>query len=260
MSDSTAVAVIPYQQLEKMAVTVAKSGLFGVKNPDSAMALMMLAQAEGIHPMTAVRDYHIMDVKGRIVVTMKADAMLARFQEVGGRIEWLCNSDVKAEAKFTHPSGGELIMEWTIERARKANLTGKDVWQAYPRAMLKARVISEGIRTILPGVIAGKYNPEEAQHIETVEAISVEQAVQSFDQPGLAGALVTEWLEVISVSPDMPALKAAYQSAFNIAKEARDEKRMGSFTLAYEARKSELQQQQPPPATDKPEPIEGEVI
>src|SRR5207253_3013162 len=42
-------------------------------------------------------------------------------------------------------------------------LAGKDNWKNYPRQMLTARVISEGIRTVLPGVVAGVYTPEENQ-------------------------------------------------------------------------------------------------
>lgn len=232
--------VVPYAQLEKMSVTVAKSGLFGVKNPDAAMALFLLAQAEGIHPMTAVRDYHIMEVKGRIIVAMKADAMLARFQQAGGRIDWLALTDVKAEGKLTHPTAGNITITWTIEQAKKAGLTGKDVWTNYPRAMLRSRVISEGIRTLLPGVIAGKYNPEEAMSIETVEPVSVEQAVQSFDRPGLPQSVVDDWMAVIASAADEKSLRTAYQGAFSEAKNARDEQRMGSFTLAYDARKGEL--------------------
>lgn len=36
----------------------------------------------------------------------------------------------------------------------------------YPRQMLRARVISEGIRTIFPGCIGSFYTPEEAQDFD----------------------------------------------------------------------------------------------
>ena len=77
-------ALVPVDQIERMAISVAKSGLFGVKNPDQAMALMLIAQAEGLHPAIAARDYHI--INGR--PALRADAMLARFQNAGGRVEW----------------------------------------------------------------------------------------------------------------------------------------------------------------------------
>ena len=77
-------ALVPVDQIERMALAVAKSGLFGVKTPDQAMALMLVAQAEGMHPAIAARDYHV--INGR--PTLRADAMLARIQAAGGKVEW----------------------------------------------------------------------------------------------------------------------------------------------------------------------------
>lgn len=45
-------------EIEKMGQYVAKSGLFGVNKPEQAIALLLLAQAEGLHPMEAVKKYH----------------------------------------------------------------------------------------------------------------------------------------------------------------------------------------------------------
>ena len=71
--------LVPVDQITIMANAVAKSGLFGVKTPEQAMALMLIAQAEGNHPAIAARDYHV--IQGR--PALKADAMLARFQQAG---------------------------------------------------------------------------------------------------------------------------------------------------------------------------------
>src|ERR1044071_4624273 len=78
--------VVTFQDMEKMATVIAKSGLFGMKTPDQALALMVIAQAEGLHPGIVARDYHI--IQGR--PTLKADTMLARFQASGGTVEWTC--------------------------------------------------------------------------------------------------------------------------------------------------------------------------
>lgn len=157
--------MIPYADMEKMATVIAQSGLFGVKNPMQALALMLLSQAEGLHPVMAARDYHV--IQGR--PTLKADTMLARFQAAGGSVEWHDYTDRVVSATFSHPRGGKVRVEWTMEMARNANLTGKDVWKQYPRAMLRARVISEGIRTVFPGVLAGMYTPEEVREMVEVK-------------------------------------------------------------------------------------------
>ena len=45
--------LVPVSEIKTMAEAVAKSGLFGVKTADEAMALMLIAQAEGQHPAIA---------------------------------------------------------------------------------------------------------------------------------------------------------------------------------------------------------------
>jgi hypothetical protein len=151
--------LVPVSDLERMAAAVAQSGLFGVKTPAQAMALMLVAQAEGMHPATAARDFHIVD--GR--PALKADAMLARFQAAGGRVRWTEYTAERVAAVFSHAAGGEVELDWTIAQARAAGLATRKPWQQYPRAMLRARVISEGIRTCFPGVAVGTYTVEELQ-------------------------------------------------------------------------------------------------
>lgn len=155
---------ISYADMEKMAAVIANSGLFGVKNPVQALALMLVAQSEGLHPATAARDYHV--IQGR--PSLKADAMLAKFQSAGGKVEWLAYTETRCEAVFSHPQGGKVTVAWTIEMAKAAGLTGKDVWKQFPRAMLRARLISEGIRTIYPAVLCGLYAPEEVADMAEV--------------------------------------------------------------------------------------------
>lgn len=154
--------IIPVDQIQTMAVSVAKSNLFGIKTPDQAFALMLIAQAEGLHPAIAARDYHV--INGR--PTLKADAMLARFQTAGGKLEWKEYTDRAVSAVVSHPQGGSVEIRWTIEMAEKAQLTKNPTWKQYPRQMLRARVISEGIRTVFPGVAVGVYTPEEIEDIQ----------------------------------------------------------------------------------------------
>lgn len=162
MSESKSVALVPFSDLERMGGAIAKSNLFGIKTPDQAVALMLIAQAEGLHPAIAARDYHI--VQGR--PALKADAMLARFQAAGGKVKWGDLTNEKVSATFSHPAGGEATISWSIEEAQRIGLAGKDNWRNYPRAMLRSRVVSEGIRTVFPGCVVGTYTPEEVQDFD----------------------------------------------------------------------------------------------
>ena len=171
--------MIPYADMEKMATVIAQSGLFGVKNPTQALALMLLSQAEGLHPATAARDYHV--IQGR--PTLKADTMLARFQAAGGVVEWHDYTDKVVKATFSHPRGGKVTVAWTLETAKEAELAGKDMWKKFPRAMLRARVISEGIRTVFPGVLAGMYTPEEVRDMQDVKGEAETSGPNPIDPP-----------------------------------------------------------------------------
>lgn len=148
-------------EMEKLAETVAKSQMFGMKTKEQALTLMFVAQSENRHPMSVVMDYHLIHGEP----SLKAEVMLSRFQAAGGKVDWKQYDDTAAEASFSHPAGGKITVRWDMARAKQAGLSGKDNWQHYPAAMLRSRCISEGIRTVYPGATGGFYTPEEVQDI-----------------------------------------------------------------------------------------------
>lgn len=183
---SNALAPVSMSEMQILANAVAGSRLFGITRPEEALSLMAIAQAEGMHPAIAARDYHI--IQGR--PALKADAMLARFQASGGKIEWHMLDDVTADATFSHPQGGVVRISWTMERAKMAGLGGKDMWKKFPRQMLRSRTVSEGIRTVFPGVLVGMYTPEEVRDFDddkvttaSKSQVTVQQANQPQFQP-----------------------------------------------------------------------------
>ena len=113
------------QDIETMAKAITKSGLFGIKTPDQAVALMLVAQSEGRHPASVASEFDI--IQGR--PALKSQAALARFQASGGKIQWTHRGPTKCAAKFNHPQGGELEITWTMDRANAAGLTGKQTWK-----------------------------------------------------------------------------------------------------------------------------------
>jgi hypothetical protein len=153
---------IALSDVMKMADIVAKSGLFGTKTSEQAAALMLLCQAEGMHPMIAARDYDIIQGKP----AKKAVALLAAFQAAGGSVVWHEYTDSKVSATFSHPQGGSLAIEWNLDMARKAGFADKDTWKKFPRQMLSARVISEGVRKVFPAATSNLYVPEEIQDFD----------------------------------------------------------------------------------------------
>ena len=161
-----AVPGIAFNDLDRMARAIAASGLFGMKTPEQAIALCLLAQAEGLHPATAARDYHI--INGRPAMT--ADAILARFQAAGGVVQWEEFTEQRVAGYFSHPKAcpKPVLIDWTIQKATELGLTSKQTWKQFPRAMLRARCASEGVKATYPGVISGVYTPDEAEEMEPV--------------------------------------------------------------------------------------------
>jgi len=155
--------LVSLQDVERIGTIIAQSGLFGAKKPQEAIALCLLAQAYGMHPAMAAQDFDI--IQGR--PAKKSDAMLRTFIENGGKVEWHKLDDIIADATFSHPSGGSLRITWDMNRAKQAGLGGKDMWKKYPRQMLRARCVSEGVRSVFPAATAGTYVPEEIMDFES---------------------------------------------------------------------------------------------
>lgn len=155
--------LIPYRDMQSMADVLGKSGMFG-KNPQQLLALMLIAQAEGLHPARAAQEYDIIQGKP----ALKSQAALARFQDAGGKIEWKVRSDEVCEAVFSHPSASPVAVRWDMARAAKMGLATKDNWKKQPMIMLQWRVVAEGVRACYPACLNRMYLVEE---------------VQDFDQP-----------------------------------------------------------------------------
>ena len=166
--------LIPFDQTKLMAQAIAESKLFGIQTPAQALALGLLCQAEGRHPAEAARDYHIINGKP----SLKSEAMLARFQQAGGKVDWHEYTHESVSGTFSHPQGGSLKVSWTMQDATRAGLTGNPTWKKFPRQMLKARCISEAVRGIFPGVLSGFYAPEEVGEFTPVQAVTEPEPLQ----------------------------------------------------------------------------------
>ena len=184
-----ALAVIPtapaltMNEVERVAMAIARGGLFGSKEPNAVLTLCLLAQAEGQHPAVAFRDYHIISGKP----AKKAEAMLRDFLASGGKVEWHALTDEVADATFSHPSGGTLRIDWDMERAKAAQLT-TPMWKKYPRQMLRSRVISEGVRSVCPSATSGLYEVDEVRDIVAERGTSAHTA----PEPEVVDAEVVE--------------------------------------------------------------------
>lgn len=155
--------LVSTHDLDIISQRVAKSGLFGMQ-PEQVFTLCLVAQAEGLQPIEAMRRFHIIEGKP----SMRADAMQAEFQRHGGTVEWVESTREVCEAVFTHPVHAKkgFTVRVTFAELSAAGVTSgkygvKDNWKKFPRQMLRARAISEGVRAVDPGIVVGIYTPEE---------------------------------------------------------------------------------------------------
>ena len=229
-------AVIPYDQQERMALSLVKSRMFGIDSVDQAMALMSIAQAEGKHPAIIARDFHI--IKGR--PAKKAEAMMRDLIQSGGSVKWNTLDDTLADATFSHPQGGTVRITWDIKRATTAGLTGNDTWRKYPRAMLRSRVVSEGVRTVCPLATSGVYTPEEVQ--DMVNETPASGPINVTPEPRvLDDEQIGAHLTAIGSADDLATLKRAFGTAYREVKRLGDLGAIEQIEAAKNERKAQLE-------------------
>ena len=207
--------LVPLQDVERMGQLAAASGYLGTRSQAEAITLMLVAQSEGRHPMSVAKEYHIINGKP----SLRADAMLARFQTSGGSVRWKEMGDTRVVGVFTHPKGGEVTIDWDIERAKKACLGpaldkygNPNNWMKFPRQMLRARCISEGVRAVYPAVISGFLTPEEIEDFAPEQKKSAETEVHAAPAPAPAPA-PADAVDVTPVSPAPAPSPAPAQNA-----------------------------------------------
>ena len=136
----------------------AKSGMGGCTKVEQGEIIMMECMARKMSPLEFVKDYHLVNGK----VTMRADAMAAKFNQSGGHIKWHKFDTKIAEATFTDRRGHETTISYTIEEAAKAGVANRPgAWKQHTAAMLRARLISKAIRMVAPECITGVYTEDE---------------------------------------------------------------------------------------------------
>jgi len=159
----------PLDAVNKLGMSISESGMFGCKSVYQGQILAMACMCERRNPLEVVRTYHMIGGK----LSMRADAMLAEFNKQGGVHDILQRTPDIAEVKLTLGNQSQTF-SLSFEEAqqepfvwgkndKQGNRQLKDNW-ATPRSrmqMLWARVVSDGVRTMRPGIVAGYYTPEE---------------------------------------------------------------------------------------------------
>ena len=190
MNEVAVANLMPQTQEAKyqMAGVLCKSGLIpsGLDTAEKVFVALQWGHELGLTPMVAVNNIAVINGKP----TLSADIMCAvvkRSPEYGG-IKWIEMSDTKAECEITRilPNGEKETQRscFTIEDAEKAGLLGKDVWKKYRKRMLKHRCLSYGLKDMFPDLLAGLYDPEEMESVQSEKtAPTTERNVTPVKEP-----------------------------------------------------------------------------
>ena len=152
----------PMQAIKTLGLAIFKSGIFGLDKPEQGEILAMQCMVEKKSPLELARTYHF--IQGQLAI--RADALLAKFHQAGGSVDWTERTDEKVRATFRKGTASADIVADMKEYVGNGTALGKDKqlkdnWKKWPRRMLTARAISEGVRLIAPECCFGTYTVEE---------------------------------------------------------------------------------------------------
>jgi len=155
----------PLAAIKTLGGAIFKSGIFGLDKPEQGEVLAMQCLAERKSPLELARTYHF--IQGQLAI--RSDALLAKFHQAGGSVTWQKRTDSEVEATFKRGTSyanivatmDEYIANGTATKADGKTL--KDNWRKWPRRMLTARAISEGVRLVAPECCFGVYVAEEIE-------------------------------------------------------------------------------------------------
>jgi hypothetical protein len=119
----------------------------------------------GMQPMRAIRSLAM--VKGKVVES--ADSQLARFKAAGGRSQFEVLDETKAILHLIHPNGDKHTESFTIEDAKRAGLSSNSNYSKFPKAMLRSRAITAGLKSVGWEGAVGAYDPDELRSEEFPE-------------------------------------------------------------------------------------------
>lgn len=155
--------------VERLAKIATASGLCRVKRPEEAAVILLTGRELGLSPMQSLRGIYV--VNGTPVLS--ADLLVAVVRRSGLCGSWRVTESTPERCTITTTRVGETepsTRTWTMADAKRANVTGKQIWAQYPAQMLRHRVAADLAREVYPDVVLGLYTPEEMDSVERSEA------------------------------------------------------------------------------------------
>lgn len=176
MSSDRGLAIRSIDDVERIAKMALASGFTACRRMEEAAMIIMTGHELGLSPMQSLRGIYI--VSGKPVLS--ADLMVAVVRRSGLCSSWRVVVSTPEQCTIITIRQGETepsSRTWTLADAKRAGITGKGTWSAYPATMLRHRCASDLAREVYPDVLMGLYDPEE---------LSAESAPEPTSHPAIA--------------------------------------------------------------------------
>jgi len=159
--------VVPMNELAANGEQAVKTGMLPdhIKTGWQFAVIAATGHELGMQPMRAIRSLAM--VKGKVVES--ADSQLARFKAAGGRSQFEVLDETKAVLHLVHPNGDKHTETFTLEDAKRAGLASNSNYSKFPKAMLRSRAITAGLKSIGWEGAVGAYDPDELRSEEFPE-------------------------------------------------------------------------------------------
>jgi len=166
--------VMEFESLrEPMAMgnVFAQSGMFPDIKTQAQAAVKILAGRElGLSPFESMKNLYM--VSGKLAIQSNAMASLIKTNpKYDYKVESLTNEECKI--LFIEIDGDKQkelgVSEFTFKDAAKAQLVNKENWKSYPKNMLFARALANGVRFYCPDAACGWITTEEAENIYDID-------------------------------------------------------------------------------------------
>jgi hypothetical protein len=161
---------LPISELMNLAKAFAESGMFSdTKSAAQAIVKIQAGQEIGIPPFAAMTGIHIIQGKPTI-----GAGLIASRLKGSGKYDYRVIEASEKVCSIDFYQGNTKIgnSTFTIEDAKKALTKNID---KFPKNMLFARAISNGVKWYCPDIFSGPvYVPEEMQVVTTEEATHIE--------------------------------------------------------------------------------------
>jgi hypothetical protein len=197
---------------QRRAKAYSESGYWpDTKSIAQALVKIEAGRSLGLPPLVAMSEVHVIDGKP----TLGAGA-LASLVKTSGRYDYQVIELTPTRCVLRFMDRGEPLGDSTfdLDNATDAGLAGRGPWKQYPRNMLFARAISNGVAWFCPDVVSGRvYTPEEIDATAAAPALPEElEALDTVDIPfgepdeGEEQELLEAIQEELAAEPEDPAL------------------------------------------------------